>query len=200
MRNTLADWAGLRLQQSKILQQRWNRWNLLHRRWSWNTVLRLCRWSWALFFFLLSYGKEMGIYKGRMLGLYDYILVMSALNSLLTNILSWSIFSYHECVWTVAPGPKENRYLGSAISNQYQAVAILQRNTRFEGSRSRKFAGSPLVLPKWESHTRDIEDTLRHYDLIISCAALIWTTWPSISIFVHQVPLLWQLWGLSATT
>lgn len=36
----------------------------------------------AVFFFKVM-GKEMEIYKGRMLGFYDYILVMSALNSLL---------------------------------------------------------------------------------------------------------------------
>lgn len=35
------------------------------------------------YFVLKVMGKEMGIYKGRMLGFYDYILVMSALNSLL---------------------------------------------------------------------------------------------------------------------
>ena len=69
----------------------------------------------AVVFFL----KLWGIYKGRMLGLYDYILVMSALNSLLKTYFVLIVFSYHECVWTVASGRKENRHLGSAISNQY---------------------------------------------------------------------------------
>lgn len=62
--------SELRLQQSEIPHQRWNRWNLLHRRWSWNTLLRFYRWSWV--HFSKKYGERDGDFTKRRM--WDYVI------------------------------------------------------------------------------------------------------------------------------
>lgn len=70
-------------------------------------------------FFFKSYGQRDGDLQREDVGILWLHIGDVGFEQFVENILFWSIFSYHECVWTVAPGPKENRHLGSAISNQY---------------------------------------------------------------------------------
>ena len=89
--------------------------------------------------FKQNHGKEMVIYKGRMWELitvdYDYRLYWWCWlwTVFFLNIFVLIFFLSAACIWSVAPGPKENRHLGSAISVKFkEEAAILQRNARFE--------------------------------------------------------------------